>query len=547
MKKISVDILRPRRAPVRLLMLALSGALAGLCITFPTYVGAFLQWLVYVPAAWVLYAMSGDDTGTARRFLRSWCYGFLFFMSEYLVVYHWFFAFYPLDFTGMSRASAAVVVMVAWVGLSLLASLAGGFVFVLFVLAARGKAAKRLPWLMPFTGGALFALFEWVETIGWMGVPWGRAALGQLAFDSSLTVQSASLLGSYFVTFLIVSVSFLMAQAALSERRVAVARTCTALVLVLSNLLYGAEAFCFGSEGTEIRTAAIQGNVSSREKWTLTVNDTVELYKGLICEAAEAGAELIVCPESAFPWDMTHDSGSLDTFGSIAREYGVSIIIGCLDGRGEGQQNVLILICPNGSVSDTFYSKRHLVPFGEYMPWRDFLSVLIPPLAEIAMLEYDIVAGSSPAVMTLADGTCVGGLICFDSIYETLALESAREGAQILALGTNDSWFLDSAAVYMHNEQARLRAIETGLPVVRAANTGISSLIDSKGRVKGSLPPLEDGVLCGTLTTGSASFYCCIGNLFVYLLIAFYFSQLAYGVAVSLLEKRRGLRKSCDT
>ena len=219
MKKISVDILRPRRAPVRLLMLALSGALAGLCITFPTHVGAFLQWLVYVPAAWVLYAMSGDNTGTARRFLRSWRYGFLFFMSEYLVVYHWFFSFYPLDFTGMSRASAAVVVVVAWVGLSLLASLAGGFVFVLFVLAARGKAAQRLPWLMPFTGGALFALFEWVETIGWMGVPWGRAALGQLAFDSSLTVQSASLLGSYFVTFLIVSVSFLMAQAALRRRR----------------------------------------------------------------------------------------------------------------------------------------------------------------------------------------------------------------------------------------------------------------------------------------------------------------------------------------
>ncbi len=222
MKKFFDTLIRPRREWMRRLMLVLSGAAAGACMTFPTYAGAVMQWLVYIPVAWVLYSMSGDETATPRLCLRAWRRGVLFFMSEYLVVWHWFFSFYPLDFTGMSRASAAVVVGVAWIGLSLLASLAGGFVFVFFIIGARGRAAKRLPILLPFLGGALFAVFEWVETIGWMGVPWGRAALGQLAFASAPTVQSASLFGSYFIAFLIVSVSFLLAQSLLSRRRAAV-------------------------------------------------------------------------------------------------------------------------------------------------------------------------------------------------------------------------------------------------------------------------------------------------------------------------------------
>lgn len=460
-------------------------------------------------------------------------------MAEYLVNYHWFFSFYPLDFTGMSRASAAVVVAVAWIGLSILASVAGGAVFLLFVAAARGRAAKDAPVVLPFIGGALFALFEWVETLGWMGVPWGRAALGQLAFGNAVTVMSASMFGSYFVTFLIVSFSFLIADAACRPKRAAIIRASVALILAAANVVLGAALLAVPEKGHEIRVAAIQGNVSSRDKFQISNAETVKIYEKLIREAAENGAELIVCPESAFPWNLLKDEGSLGVFRAIACEYDVSIVLGCLEGWRDEQENILALMYPDGSISDVKYSKRHLVPFGEYMPWRDFLSTLIPPLAEISMLEYDIRAGSETAVMTLSDGTRVGGLICFDSIYEELALSSARDGAQILVLGTNDSWFTDSAAVYMHNAQARLRTIETGLPVVRAANTGISSLIDSHGAVHGTLPPLVDGALCGTITTGSASLYSRTGNIFVYLLIAFYVAVMVYGIARGVIGHRR--------
>lgn len=97
----------------------------------------------------------------------------------------------------------------------------------------------------------------------------------------------------------------------------------------------------------------------------------------------------------------------------------------------------------------------------------------------------------------------------------------------------------------MHNAQSRLRAVETGVPVVRAANTGISSLTDARGRVHGTLPPLVDGALCGTLTIGSASFYSRTGNIFVYLLIAFSLGTILSGAALTLSSRKKEKEKAC--
>lgn len=520
MKNAIFSLLHPRKVPLRLCMLAFGGIMAGACITFPTIPGMILQWFAYIPAALVLFSASDDDISLPRRLGRAWRYGFFFFMCEYLVVYHWFFSFYPLDFTGMSHASAAVVVLLAWLGLSFLASIAGGFVFLMFELIARGKTAKKAPIALPFIGGALFAVFEWVETLGWLGVPWGRVALGQLATDYSPTVQSASIFGSYFVCFVIVSFSFLLAQALLCERRAAMLRTLIALLLAAANAMFGVCVCFIQTDTEELSVAALQGNISSRDKFEITIAETVAVYSRLATEAADSGASLILTPESAFPWSLLDDSASLSVFCNIALDNDVELVLGCLDGTGEGQQNILIHVTSNGEVSDVEYSKRHLVPFGEYMPWRDFFDTVVPPLAEISLLQYDLAAGTDTAIMTLSDGTNVGGLICFDSIYEELATASVRDGAELLLLGTNDSWFTDSAAVYMHNAQARLRAVETGVPIVRAANTGISSVIDSRGRVLDSLPPLVEGIICCDVSTGEASIYARTGNVFVYFLAA---------------------------
>ena len=166
------------------------------------------------------------------------------------------------------------------------------------------------------------------------------------------------------------------------------------------------------------------------------------------------------------------------------------------------------------------YSKRHLVPFGEFVPLRDVFEILIPPLTELSMISSDLGEGVSAQVFEL-DETNIGSLICFDSIYDELARDSVRSGAKILAVSTNDSWFLDSAALDMHNAQAKLRAIENRRYVVRSANTGISSIISPRGEEMSSVERLVGGQITAEVySVESKTLFTHIGNLFVYLCIA---------------------------
>lgn len=529
------ELLRPRKSGIRLLYIVLSGVVTGFCITFPSWAGMILEWIAFVPASLALLSLAGDEKVKYRRIYGM---GLLFFMSEYLVVYHWFFDFYPLDFTGMSRGYAAVVVGVAWIGLSLLAALAGGFVFVLFVLTARRPALKKNTLILPFAAGALWAVFEWSQTIGWTGVPWGRLALGQLAGNFTVGVLSSSLFGPYFITFLIVTVSFLVGGALYSGK--IKLRALLATGLAAANLLCGAVIMCIPAGDTEtVTVAAVQGNVSSRDKWDSTTYDSViERYSAYTGQAAQAGAEIVVWPETTLPYKLIPGGERLTRLSALAVEYNVTIIVGCFDKSEQGNtRNVLTVINPDGSTGDV-YAKRHLVPFGEYMPLRTLLTALIPPLAEIAMLDSDLEPGKDSSPLSVTGGITLGGLICFDSIYETLASDAARSGADIIALSTNDSWFSDSAAVYMHNEQARLRAVETGRPVIRAANTGISSSVDRFGRVNELLEPLVEGIIVTDVSYGGyASLYTLTGNLFVYLCIGFAAALLSPDTARDLMNR----------
>ena len=134
----------------------------------------------------------------------------------------------------------------------------------------------------------------------------------------------------------------------------------------------------------------------------------------------------------------------------------------------------------------------------------------------------------------------IGGLICFDSIYETLTLDSVREGAQLLALATNDSWYQDSAAVYQHNRHAVLRAVESGRYIVRAANTGISSIIRPTGEITASLAPLKAGVVTGDVYFRSdRTVYSIVGNVIVLFCGAWLLCGAAGAIRARYRKKRR--------
>ncbi|MBE6634222.1 MAG: apolipoprotein N-acyltransferase [Ruminococcaceae bacterium] len=496
-----------------------------------------LEWFSMIPLFCAVF-FNGDNHEKSP--FRAYGYGFLTIFLYYFVIYHWFVALYPLEFAGLEPAAAIAVILAGWLGLSLLQALPGGLIFVAYAAWNRTQTVSKHPILKPLLFSALWIVFEWSSTLGWTGVPWGRLCLGQAELLPML--QSASLFGSYGVSLLILLVNGLLAYALFYRLKETL---CCALAagLFLGNLLFGViRVNTDFSDGIGVKAAVIQGNINSHEKWTANSDDRMmQIYGDLTREAAEQGARLIVWPETTITRSLNRSQSMRQFVSELARETNVTLLVGALyyDDTSETEYNSLYLVTSNGEISEQRYDKRHLVPFGEYVPMRSLFTLLIPPLAELSILGEDLSAGKDPALLTTEWGE-IGSLICFDSIYETLTLDSLRQGANLLVISSNDSWFFDSAAVYQHQSHARLRAVESGKYLVRSANTGISTVMTPSGELLAWIPPLEEGyAVCDVYFTDRATLYSVIHNLLVWLCIAFVAGIPALETALRFLRRRR--------
>ncbi len=515
----------------RILPYLLSGAgLTALTLIFPQI--GFLEWFTLIPLLIGAYRLCG----TSKYGLgKTYWYGFLTIYVYYFIIYHWFLYLYPLESVGIDRFSSIFIVAAGWIGLPLLQALPGGFVFLLFKLLHRTEVFQRAPLLRPFVFSALWTVFEWSSTLHWTGVPWGRLCLGQVKLLPML--QSASLFGSYFVSFLLLLVNGLLAYAVLYRFRPRRSVFCIAMavLLVASNFLLGIGMMNFQTPSEKtVRVAVLQGNVNSHEKWddSTSLSKTKAIYADMTRRAAEEGAELIVMPETVFPYSLNLRSDVKLYLSDLARECNVTLIVGALfRDEAENRYNALYQIDPDGTIAETCYLKRHLVPFGEYIPMKDLILTLVPPLGEFSMvMDNNLSAGTDPAILDTACGK-LGALICFDSIYEELSLDSVRAGAEMLVLSSNDSWFYDSAAIYQHESQAMLRAIESGRYLVRSGNTGISAVITDRGEHLAWIDALtKDYAVADVELKTHTTLYSRIGNAFVYCCIAFYIFLCLWGI-----------------
>lgn len=496
---------------------ALCGCLTALPMVFPML--WFLSWLAPAPVFAVAFFAPVPAKHPLRR---AWSKGLSFFYCYGLIVFYWFIELYPLDFAGLDKWGALAVILVAWFGLPLLQGIFSAFLFLCLHLLREKCTRSRFrstPILLPLCAAGLWILFEWIQTLTWAGVPWGKLALTQCGWLS--LVQSASLLGSYAVSFLIILtaslLSFVLYYLKNATPKRTAAFTAAALCVFGSNAVYGAlRCALYQPEGEQITVAAVQGNISSSEKWDEKTNSTLDVHKKLTLEAAADGADLILWPETALPY-VYSTGGKLDVYlTDLAKEADIPIFAGFfIQDKERRLYNVIGQADPDTGMGDTFYKKRRLVPFGEFVPMRELVMFLIPPLSQLSALDNDVTPGDNPELFETAYGK-IGSVICFDSIYETLILDSVRAGANLICISTNDSWFGDSAAVYEHNSHAKLRAIETGRYVVRAANTGISSIITPTGKVTESLPPLAEGyILDDVYMICNHTPYTILGNILV--------------------------------
>ncbi|SNX70110.1 apolipoprotein N-acyltransferase [Cereibacter ovatus] len=194
--------------------------------------------------------------------------------------------------------------------------------------------------------------------------------------------------------------------------------------------------------------------------------------------------DLTIWPETSVPYLLDRSPGLLDEIAAAGR--GAPVAIGIQRSEGWRFWNSLAVVAPDATIAG-LYDKHHLAPFGEYVPMGDTLFALFGVRAFAAQEGYGYSAGSGPAVLDLGPGLGrVLPLICYEAVFPQ-DLRTDTRAEWILQI-TNDAWFGTFSGPYQHLAQTRLRAIEQGMPLVRVANTGVSALIDAKGRVMADLP-----------------------------------------------------------
>jgi apolipoprotein N-acyltransferase len=229
----------------------------------------------------------------------------------------------------------------------------------------------------------------------------------------------------------------------------------------------------------------VQPDADQRQKWDTAWLET--FYRRLLDFSADSAADLIVWPETAVPYILSRDGDILAEIAASAAP--VPVALGIRDLRGEpGEEDItnsLALLDVSGKVLGR-YDKTHLVPFGEYVPFSAQLAGI-----GLGPLTAENLAGFSPGLeagpIDAPNIPAFLPLICYEAIFPA-EIRARRNGAEWLLQVTNDAWFGSFSGPQQHLDQARMRAIETGLPLARAANTGISAMIDPFGRVTASIP-----------------------------------------------------------
>lgn len=472
----------------RLAVAALAGAVGALAMP---PLGLLPALAIAFPVA--IWLIDGSTQGPGRfawrtlraAFAAGWAFGFGYFLAglwwvgaAFTVETDEFFWLMPFGVLGLPM------------GLGLFHGL--GFLLARLMWSGGGRRVFAFAGAM---GGV-----EWLR--GWVltGFPWNSFGQALGAFDS--TAQLASLIGLNGLTFVALMIfgAFaplgardrfwprwrlpLLALAALAS--IAVFGLWRLQTTVIANL-------------PDVRIRIMQPNISQREKHRLSGQEVLSRYLRLSDRAAAPGASGIrdvthlVWPESPFPFLLAREPQALTQISGLLRPQAV-LLTGAARAEDAGASpryfNSIHAVGPDGVITDS-YDKTHLVPFGEYLPLRPLFSAL--GIRQFIEIPGGFEAGARRKLLTVRGLPPLLPLICYEAIFPSEAAHDQRAGALLNV--TNDGWFGITTGPHQHLAQARMRSIEQGLPLIRAANTGISAVVDPLGRITARLPLGVEGVL----------------------------------------------------
>ncbi|HNW39466.1 MAG TPA: apolipoprotein N-acyltransferase [Candidatus Omnitrophota bacterium] len=323
-----------------------------------------------------------------------------------------------------------------------------------------------------------WVLLEYLRSHLFTGFPW--VLIGFSQYKNLPVIQIADITGVWGVCFLVVLINVALYLFLRKAGRVKV--LCIAALALFLSLGYGwTRLNCKpdgSSEHKQFKISVIQGNIHQDLKWDKRAVTFIQnRYRDLTVEASKQEPELIIWPESSVPGLWGRDDLEFMQVFSLAGRLHTNLLIGAVACFNQDYFNSALLIDQRGSPA-AFYSKLHLVPFGEYIPLKNIFPFLetIVPIGDIQPgREYTIF--KQPADF--------GVLICFEDLFPELSREFVRRGAKFLVNITNDAWYKEGSAPYQHFAASVFRSVENRVYLARAANTGISGFIDPSGRILG--------------------------------------------------------------
>lgn len=353
-------------------------------------------------------------------------------------------------------------------------------------------------WLFPVAWAGL----EYARTILFSGFPW--LLLGYSLSGRPLLRQAADLAGVYGLGFLLATANVCLyragARAVLGQRGGILPNLGGAVAVAALLTAYGSMGNTptgRGAPGATIRVGIVQGNIDQSIKWDPDYQEeTLRIYRAMTGEAGKGGSGVIVWPETAAPFFYGWVPELSAEVEAAAAENGVPLIFGApwFDPSEGGRYYNSVFLLGRDGVAQGRYDKRHLVPFGEYIPLRRLLFFL----RKLTEGQEDFSSGKGPSLLPVL-GTSAGATVCYEAIFPAVIRASVREGATWLVNITNDGWFGDTVAPVQHLAMARMRSVEFRRPLVRAANSGISAIIDDRGFMLAELGLFRRGVIAADI------------------------------------------------
>jgi len=434
-----------------------------------------------------------------QSFIIGWVFGFGYFLAGLYWVGHAF-----LVDAGTYGWLMPAVVTVLPAGLALFIGVGTALAQAFWSPGAMRICALAAAWVG----------LEWLRGHVLTGFPWN--SIGYALTSGEALPQAASVIGAYGLGLIAVLIGALPALAASNtdlpgrNSLCPLAGPLAAVLLVISLWTFGVVRLA-GAEGASVdgvRLRVVQPNIAQAEKWKReNRNKIFARIIGLSNTATSpqnmgiADVTHLVWPESAVPFLLADSESALAALAALLPDT-ATLLTGSLRAAptpaGEQQapgrraiRNSVLQIDGTGKVVDA-YDKFHLVPFGEYTPAAAFFSRF--GIRQVVKIPVGFEDGAGPTTMAVANAPAVAPLICYEIIFPGAAVDRNKRPGWILNV-TNDAWFGDSTGPHQHLRQARVRAIEEGLPVVRSANTGISAVIDAHGRFVRKLPLGVAGVI----------------------------------------------------